>query len=185
VPIAAWPAYDLTTVRQPVNRMVDATVDALLSRIEGDTAPRKIRIPCPLILRGSARKRRRRPHDRLSNRWTDLPDYILGITKEIWEDRGLATLHHYYAPDIPVRTPMGAARGNGPVIASTMATLAEFPDRQLLGEDVIWSDDPDHGSSRRIASSRPAPIPATAPSAPRPGAAGPSASSPTAPCGTT
>jgi hypothetical protein len=89
-----------------------------------------------------------------SNRWTDLPDYILGITKEIWEDRGLATLHQYYAPDIPVRTPMGAARGNGPVIASTMATLAEFPDRQLLGEDVIWSDDPDHGllSSHRILS---------------------------------
>ena len=89
-----------------------------------------------------------------SNRWKDLPDYILGITKEIWEDRGVATLHHYYAPEIPVRTPMGAARGNGPVIASTMATLAEFPDRQLLGEDVIWSDDPDHGmlSSHRILS---------------------------------
>jgi DNA-binding LacI/PurR family transcriptional regulator len=28
VPMAAWPAYDLTTIRQPVNRMVDATVDA-------------------------------------------------------------------------------------------------------------------------------------------------------------
>jgi DNA-binding LacI/PurR family transcriptional regulator len=55
VPIAAWPAYDLTTVRQPVNRMVEATVDALLSRIEGDTAPRKIRVPGPLILRGSTR----------------------------------------------------------------------------------------------------------------------------------
>jgi DNA-binding LacI/PurR family transcriptional regulator len=56
VPIAAWPAYDLTTIRQPVNRMVEATVDALLSRIEGDTAPRRILIPGPLILRGSARK---------------------------------------------------------------------------------------------------------------------------------
>jgi DNA-binding LacI/PurR family transcriptional regulator len=56
VPIAAWPAYDLTTLRQPVNRMVEATVDALLSRIEGDTAPRRILIPGPLILRGSARK---------------------------------------------------------------------------------------------------------------------------------
>ncbi len=89
-----------------------------------------------------------------SNRWKDLPDYILGVTKEIWEGRGIATLHHTYAPDIPVRTPLGAARGNGPVIASTMATLAEFPDRQLLGEDVIWSDDPDHGllSSHRILS---------------------------------
>jgi DNA-binding LacI/PurR family transcriptional regulator len=56
VPIAAWPAYDLTTVRQPVNRMVDATVEALLSRIEEDATPRKIRIPGPLVLRGSVRK---------------------------------------------------------------------------------------------------------------------------------
>ncbi|MCB2109553.1 MAG: LacI family DNA-binding transcriptional regulator [Defluviimonas sp.] len=56
VPIASWAAYDLTTIRQPVNRMVDATVDALLSRIEGDTEPRHILIPGPLIQRGSARK---------------------------------------------------------------------------------------------------------------------------------
>ncbi|MBV0914015.1 LacI family DNA-binding transcriptional regulator [Anianabacter salinae] len=55
VPIAAWPAYDLTTVRQPVNRMVEATVEALLSRIEDVATPRKIRIPGPLILRGSTR----------------------------------------------------------------------------------------------------------------------------------
>jgi DNA-binding LacI/PurR family transcriptional regulator len=31
VPAAAWPAYDLTTVRQPANRMVAATVDLLLN----------------------------------------------------------------------------------------------------------------------------------------------------------
>ena len=63
------------------------------------------------------------------NRWSDFPDYILSITKEIWEDRGIATLHDYYAPDIPVRTPMGVSQGNAAVIASTMATQAEFPDR--------------------------------------------------------
>ena len=56
VPLAAWPAYDLTTIRQPVNRMVEATVEALLARIEnGDTAPRKIRIDGPLMVRSSAR----------------------------------------------------------------------------------------------------------------------------------
>ncbi|SPH18207.1 hypothetical protein DEA8626_01739 [Defluviimonas aquaemixtae] len=87
-----------------------------------------------------------------SNRWKDFPDYIIGITKEIWEDRGVATLNHYYAKDIPVRSPMGIQKGNQAVIASTMATINEFPDRQLLGEDVIWSDDPDHGllSSHRL-----------------------------------
>jgi DNA-binding LacI/PurR family transcriptional regulator len=34
VPMAAWPAYDLTTVRQPANRMVEATVETLLGQIE-------------------------------------------------------------------------------------------------------------------------------------------------------
>lgn len=75
-----------------------------------------------------------------SQRWKDFPDYIIGITKEIWEDRGVETLNRYYAEDIPVRSPMGVQRGNRSVIASTMATIHEFPDRELFGEDVIWSE---------------------------------------------
>jgi len=87
-----------------------------------------------------------------SNRFKDFPDYIIGVTKEIWEDRGVGTLNHYYAPDIPVRSPMGIQRGNQAVIASTMATIHEFPDRELLGEDVIWSGNEDDGflSSHRL-----------------------------------
>ena len=89
-----------------------------------------------------------------SDRFTDFPDYILGITQEIWEHRNLATLHHYYAPDIPVRSPGSIVFGNEGVIGATMATLAEFPDRRLLGEDVIWSGSPEEGmlSSHRILS---------------------------------
>lgn len=87
-------------------------------------------------------------------KWKDFPDYIIGITKEIWEDRGIATLHHYYADDIVVRSPASVVKGNKGVIAATMATLAEFPDRTLLGEDVIWCDDKKHGllSSHRLLS---------------------------------
>lgn len=87
-------------------------------------------------------------------RWKDLPDYILGITKEIWEDRGIATLHRYYAETMPVRSPSSLVTGSENVIAATMATLAEFPDRTLLGEDVIWSGDALTGflSSHRIVS---------------------------------
>lgn len=56
VPTAAWPAYSLTTVRQPVNRMVSATVEILLNEIErSGEGPRKIAIDGPLIIRGSAR----------------------------------------------------------------------------------------------------------------------------------
>ncbi|WP_204115898.1 ester cyclase [Shimia biformata] len=87
-------------------------------------------------------------------KFVDFPDYIIGITKEIWEDRGIATLHHYYSPDIVVRSPASVVIGNQNVIGATMATLAEFPDRELLGEDVIWSGTPEDGmlSSHRIIS---------------------------------
>lgn len=57
VPLAAWPSYDLTTIRQPVRRMVDATVEILLHQIEGETAPNRIRIDGPLIARGSVKQR--------------------------------------------------------------------------------------------------------------------------------
>lgn len=89
-----------------------------------------------------------------SNKFKDFPDYIIGITKEIWEDRGIATLHQYYSEDIVVRSPGSVVIGNQNVIGATMATLAEFPDRKLLGEDVIWSGTPEEGmlSSHRILS---------------------------------
>jgi hypothetical protein len=87
-------------------------------------------------------------------KFRDFPDYIIGITKEIWEDRGIATLHQYYSPDIVVRSPGSVVVGNKSVIGATMATLSEFPDRCLFGEDVIWSGTPQDGmhSSHRILS---------------------------------
>lgn len=86
------------------------------------------------------------------SKFKDFPDYILGITQEIWEQRGIATLHQYYSPDIVVRSPASVVVGNKGVIAATLSTLAEFPDRELLGEDVIWSGTPEEGmlSSHRI-----------------------------------
>ena len=89
-----------------------------------------------------------------NDKWKDFPDYILGITQEIWEHRDIASLEQYYSSNIPVRSPGSLVIGNNDVIAATMATLAEFPDRNLLGEDVIWSGDPDMGmlSSHRILS---------------------------------
>ena len=87
-----------------------------------------------------------------SDKFNSFPEYIIGITKEIWEDRGISTLHNYYAPDIIVRSPGSIVIGNEKVIAATMSTLAEFPDRALFGEDVIWSGTPEEGmlSSHRI-----------------------------------
>ncbi|MDD9730691.1 nuclear transport factor 2 family protein [Mameliella sp. AT18] len=76
-------------------------------------------------------------------KWQDVPHFIIGITKEIWEDREIGSLRHRYAPGLIVRSPASVVVDNSNVIAATMATLAEFPDRELLGEDVIWCEDPE------------------------------------------
>ena len=47
-----------------------------------------------------------------SNKYKSFPEYIIGITKEIWEERGISTLHEYYAPDIIVRSPGSIVIGN-------------------------------------------------------------------------
>ena len=60
----------------------------------------------------------------------------------------------YYASDVVVRTPAGVGHGEPGMTQATMETLIEFPDRVLLGEDVIWSGTPEDGmlSSHRILS---------------------------------
>lgn len=57
VPLAAWASYDLTTVRQPLNRMVEATVEMMISQIdEGVIAARRVAFDGPLIRRSSTRQ---------------------------------------------------------------------------------------------------------------------------------
>ncbi|MEM1101781.1 MAG: ester cyclase, partial [Pseudomonadota bacterium] len=88
-----------------------------------------------------------------SNEFEDFPDYILKITEEIWEGRGLgAAMKAYYHPDVIVRVPAGISTGEAGMTQNTLETLDEFPDRVLLGEDVIWSGSPEEGmlSSHRI-----------------------------------
>lgn len=54
VTIASWAAYDLTTYRQPLNAMVERTVETLMERIADDAViPRKHVLAGRLIVRGS------------------------------------------------------------------------------------------------------------------------------------
>jgi len=56
VPLSSWPAYNLTTMRQPANRMVDEAVRTLFEQInDRSSLPQRIEIDGPLIVRGSAR----------------------------------------------------------------------------------------------------------------------------------
>lgn len=59
VPPAAWPAYSLTTYRQPVDQMVAETVAMLIAKIGAERPePRKVVLEGALIIRGSAGRRR-------------------------------------------------------------------------------------------------------------------------------
>ena len=56
IAMASWPAYSLTTFRQPIDRLVDATIEVLLTAIENPDGERIIRwIPGTLVERTSAR----------------------------------------------------------------------------------------------------------------------------------
>ena len=84
----------------------------------------------------------------------DIVDFILGITYEIWEERGVDLIHQYYGKDCVVWGLDGITHGAQAVVDATWATLAAFPDRKLVAEHVIWSGSRDDGyyTSHRLLS---------------------------------
>ena len=69
----------------------------------------------------------------------DIVDFILGITFEIWEERGVELIHQYYGKDCIVWGLDGITHGAQEVVDGTWATLEAFPDRKLIAEHVIWA----------------------------------------------
>jgi DNA-binding LacI/PurR family transcriptional regulator len=55
VPQAAWGAYRLTTVRQQLELMVDATVGLLREQMQAELRPRDIVVPCAMVERATVR----------------------------------------------------------------------------------------------------------------------------------
>ena len=86
--------------------------------------------------------------------FTNLDHYIRVITERIWEGRCIDDIRLYYSDPCVVETAMSVSTSIEDVIAGTRATLAMFPDRRLLAEDVIQSGDAEGGflSSHRIIS---------------------------------
>ena len=84
----------------------------------------------------------------------DLDHYIRVITERIWEGRRIDDIHRYYSDPCIVETPGAVTNAVQDVIQGTEATLAQFPDRRLLAEDVIKSGDEAGGwlSSHRVIS---------------------------------
>jgi SnoaL-like polyketide cyclase len=86
--------------------------------------------------------------------YRDFVDYIIRCTHRIWEQKNVGLCRSHYSAGCAIHTLAGPVTGVEAVIQNTITTLGATPDRQLIGEDVIWSDDGDGNlySSHRIVS---------------------------------
>ncbi len=73
--------------------------------------------------------------------YRDFVDYIIRCTHRIWEEKNVGLCRSHYASDCAIHTLAGPVTGVEAVVQNTVTTLAATPDRRLIGEDVIWSDD--------------------------------------------
>ncbi len=84
---------------------------------------------------------------------SDLVDFILGITFEIWEQGQVEKIYDYYAEDVSVYSLEGMTTSAADMVRNTYDTLKSFPDRLLLADDVIGCGTAKSGfSSHRISS---------------------------------
>ena len=90
--------------------------------------------------------------DGFDPKFSDIVDYIIRITHEIWEEKAIGKLYDYYANTIQIHTSSGTIYGRDAVLAATIGTLAAYPDRRLYGDEVIWGGDDVQGfySSHRL-----------------------------------
>lgn len=84
----------------------------------------------------------------------DIVDYILKITHRIWEEKGIGIIYDTYHNDVTMHCSSTTLVGIKDVVANTLQTLHTFPDRRLVGENVIWSEHDTNGflSSHRVLS---------------------------------
>lgn len=87
--------------------------------------------------------------------FVDIVDYIIRITHRIWEQKNIGLCNRYYSDYCPVHTLGGYSDDVEIVVNNTLKTIGAFPDRSLIGENVVWRDLGDEAgyySSHRITS---------------------------------
>ncbi|WP_195908670.1 ester cyclase [Novosphingobium sp. Gsoil 351] len=75
------------------------------------------------------------------DRFTDIVDYIVRITDEIWQDRAVGYIRDTYDANCVVYSSYGVTRGAEAVVRNTIAGLAGAPDGDTNHLNVAWSGD--------------------------------------------
>ncbi|ESZ87949.1 MAG: hypothetical protein Q27BB25_06560 [Blastomonas sp. CACIA14H2] len=110
------------------------------------------RPPVTLLRHQDARALRQAPVAELGQllpgfepRFTDIVDYIVRITDEIWMDRAVGYIYDTYDASCVIYSSYGIVRSVEEVIASTVATLNAYPDGEIHHLNVAWSGDATSG----------------------------------------
>ncbi len=74
-------------------------------------------------------------------RFTDIVDYIVRITDEIWQDRAIGYIRDTYDPACTVYSSYGVVRSAEAVVQSTIGGIAAVPDGDTNHLNVAWSGD--------------------------------------------
>ena len=115
--------------------------------------PTRAQLPFELPPRGPTRQIRRsdgaivgrHPMAGFEDRFTDIVDYIVRITDEIWIDRAVGYIHDTYTADCVVYTSYGIVRTARQVTANTVAAIASAPDGTTTHLAVAWDGDERQG----------------------------------------
>ena len=73
--------------------------------------------------------------------YSDIVDYIVRCTHRIWEEKNVGLCRTHYADSCVMHTLNGPSSGLENVVQGTLAALAGYADRQVIADDVIWSED--------------------------------------------
>jgi hypothetical protein len=73
--------------------------------------------------------------------YRDFVDYIVRCTHRIWEQKDIGLCRTHYADSCVMHTLNGPTSGLENVVQGTLSALSSFADRQVVAEDVIWSED--------------------------------------------
>ncbi len=84
---------------------------------------------------------RTQPMKGFEDRFTDIVDYIVRITDEIWQERAIGYIRDTYDPESVVYSSYGVVRTAERVVQSTIAGIAAVPDGDTHHINVAWSGD--------------------------------------------
>ena len=122
--------------------MADTQLEGLPFDLPARPRVRRIRAGAATPLAGASRTQ---PMAGFEDRFTDIVDYIVRITDEIWQDRAVGYIRDTYDPACVIHSGYGTVRGAEPVVRSTLASINAAPDGDTNHLNIAWSGDEQAG----------------------------------------